>query len=199
MRSARDGKPIAEGALRNLAAARVGWRMVRKATHQSGRQSVPAVMADRLPACRGGTRRARRASAMTDRLPVFLPALKAAVPTLALSWATSTELITPFAFTSSRKFEPLTDTPTCDLVRATSEALTAALPFTSPTSTPMETGTSPVLFTLWSVTVIVWTLVTPVRLTVTCDPLTLKLLTLPVPEVTDALSTVTVVAKSIII
>src|SRR6266849_8026767 len=189
MRSARDGKPIAEGALRNLAAARVGWRMVRKATHQSGRQSVPAVMADRLPACRGGTRRARRASAMTDRLPVFLPALKAAVPTLALTWATSTELITPFAFTSSRKFEPLTATPTCDLVRLTSEALTAALPFTSPTRTPMETDVSPwsvPSFTLLSKTVITWTLVTPVRLTVTSDPLTLKLLTLPVPEVNTA-------------
>ena len=55
-------------------------------------------------------------------------------------------------------------------------------------------------FTLCSVTVIRWTLVTPVRLTVICDvPLPLKLLTIPVPEVTDALSTVTEVAKSIII
>src|SRR5439155_12998431 len=47
-----------------------------------------------------------------------------AVPTSALTCATSTELIAPFAFTSSRKFEPLTATPTCDLVRLTSEALT---------------------------------------------------------------------------
>ncbi len=46
---------------------------------------------------------------------------------------------------------------------------------------------------------ILWTLVTAVRLTVTCDPLTLKLLTLPVPEVTDALPSVTGVAKLIII
>ena len=46
---------------------------------------------------------------------------------------------------------------------------------------------------------ILWTLVTPVRLTVTCDPLTLKLLTLPVPEVAAVLPTVTGVAKLIII
>src|SRR3989442_5029799 len=68
-----------------------------------------------------------------------------AVPTLALTWATSVALIVPLAFTSSRKFEPLTSWPTCALVRLTSEALTTALPFTSPTSTPMETGTSPVV------------------------------------------------------
>jgi len=54
-------------------------------------------------------------------------------------------------------------------------------------------------FTLKSVTVILWTLLTPVRLTVTCDPLTLKLLTLPVPEVAAVLPTVTGVAKLIII
>ena len=42
-----------------------------------------------------------------------------------MTGATSTELITPLAFTSSRKFEPLTVAPTCDLVRATSAALTA--------------------------------------------------------------------------
>src|SRR5438876_10762653 len=125
-----------------------------------------------------------------------------AVPTSDLTSATSTELINPLAFTSSRKFEPVTACPTCDLVRLTSEALTTALPFTSPTSTPMETGTSPVLvpsFTLWSVTVIRWILVTPVRLTMTCDPLTLKLLTLPVPDVTATLSTVTALAKLTII
>src|ERR1700737_4687197 len=119
---------------------------------------------------------------------------RSAVPTLDLTSATSTELIVPLAFTSSRKFEPLTACPTCDLVRLTSEALTTALPFTSPTSTPMETGTLPMCvpsFTLKRVTVIRCTLVTPVRLTVTCDPLTLKLLTLPVPEVTEALRTVT--------
>jgi len=125
------------------------------------------------------------------------------VPTSDLTSVTSVALIVPFTFTSSRKFEPLTVCPTCDLVRLTSEALTTALPFTSPMSTPMETGTSPVVvpsFTLCSVTVIRWTLVTPVRLTVICDvPLPLKLLTIPVPEVTDALSTVTVVAKLIII
>src|SRR6266446_4787575 len=161
-------------------------------------------MADTLPACRGGTRRERRASAH-DGQDACLPARHqgSAVPTLALTCATSTELINPLAFTSSRKFEPLTAWPTCDLVRLTSEALTAPLPFTSPTSTPMETGTSPVLvplFTLWSVTVILWTLVTPVRLTVICGvPLPLKLLTIPVPEVTAALSTVTEVAKLIII
>ena len=66
----------------------------------------------------------------------------------------------------------------------------------------METGTLPTrapLFTLKSVTVILWTLVTPVRLTVTCDPLTLKLLMSPVPEVTEALSTVTLVANVMII
>ena len=57
--------------------------------------------------------------------------------------ATSVELIVPFAFTSSRKFELLTGMPTCDLVKATSVAFTAPLPFTSPTSTPMETGTLP--------------------------------------------------------
>ena len=44
------------------------------------------------------------------------------MPTLALTCATSTELITPFAFTSSRKFEPLIGWPACDLVRLTSEA-----------------------------------------------------------------------------
>jgi hypothetical protein len=66
----------------------------------------------------------------------------------------------------------------------------------------MERATLPMCvpsFTLKSVTVIRWTLVTPVRLVVTCDPLTLKLLTFPVPEVTDALPTVTGVAKLIII
>jgi hypothetical protein len=42
-------------------------------------------------------------------------------------------------------------------------------------------------------------LVTAVRLTVTCDPLTLKLLTLPVPDVTATLPTVTVLAKLTII
>src|ERR1700737_2407324 len=123
---------------------------------------------------------------------------RSAVPTLDLTRATSTELIRPFAFTSSRKFELETAWPTCDLVRLTSEALTTALPFTSPTRTPMETGTLPMCvpsFTLKSVTVIRWTLITPVRLTVTCDPLTVKLLTLPVPEVTAALPTVTEVAK----
>src|SRR4029077_5304933 len=124
------------------------------------------------------------------------------VPTLVLTCATSVALIVPFALTSSRKFEPEIAWPTCDLVRPTSEALTAAFPFTSPTSTPMETGTLPMCvpsFTLKSVTVILWTLVTPVRLTVTCDPLTVKLPTLPVPEVTEALPTVTVATKLIII
>src|SRR5439155_15691291 len=66
----------------------------------------------------------------------------------ALTCATSTELIAPFAFTSSRKFEPVTATPTCDLVRLTSEALTAPFPFISPTRTHMETGTSPVCGTI---------------------------------------------------
>src|SRR5438128_4567511 len=120
------------------------------------------------------------------------------VPTSDLTIATSVELIVPLAFTSSRKFPLPTGMPTCDLVRLTSEELTTALPFTSPTSTPMERGTLPMCvpsFTLMSVTVILWTLVTPVRLTVTCDPLTLKLLTLPVPEVTAALPTVTGFAK----
>src|SRR5439155_11367107 len=118
--------------------------------------------------------------------PATLSRQGSAVPTLDLTSATSTELIKPFAFTSSRKFEPVTAWPTCDLVRLTSEALTTALPFTSPISTPMETDVSPWCvpsFTLLSKTVITWTLVTPVRLTVTSDPLTLKLLTLPVPEV----------------
>src|SRR3984893_18645495 len=124
------------------------------------------------------------------------------VPRLVLICATSATLITPFAFTSSRKFELPTPWPTCALVRLTSAALTAAFPFTSPTSTPIETGTLPMCvpsFTLKSVTVILWTLVTPVRLTVTCDPFTVKLPTLPVPEVTEALPTVTGVAKLIVI
>ena len=53
--------------------------------------------------------------------------------------------------------------------------------------------------TLSSVIVILWTLITPVRLTVTADPFTLKLLTLPVPEVTEALPTVTEFMKLMII
>ena len=112
------------------------------------------------------------------------------MPTSDLTIATSVELIVPLAFTSSRKFDIVTGWPACDLVRLTSEELTAALPFTSPTRTPMGIGTLPMCvpsFTLKSVTVILWTLVTPVRLIVICDvPPPLKLLTLPAPEVTEA-------------
>jgi hypothetical protein len=46
------------------------------------------------------------------------------VPTSALTCATSSALIEPLAFTSSRKFEPLTGCPACDFVWLTSEALT---------------------------------------------------------------------------
>ena len=111
-------------------------------------------------------------------------------------------MIVPLAFTSSRKFPLPTGMPTCDLVKATSVALTAPFPFTSPISTPMETGTLLMCvpsFTLKSVTVILWTLVAPVRFTVTCDPLTVKLLMLLVPEVTEAPLTVTEFVKLIII
>src|ERR1700737_1816297 len=91
---------------------------------------------------------------------------RSAVPTLDLTSATSTELITPFAFTSSRKFELETGWPTCDLVRLTSEAFTVRLAFVSPIRMLIGITTLVEPFTSKSVTLIVWALATLVSGTV---------------------------------
>ena len=121
------------------------------------------------------------------------------VPDFDFTRLMSPALIEPLAFTSVRKLEPLTAWPDCPLAWATSLALTLPLLFVSPMSTPICTPTSPVvvpLFTPSNVTVILWALVTPVRLTVTVVvPLPPLPLTDPAPPVTAALMKVTELAK----
>ena len=73
------------------------------------------------------------------------------------------------------------------------------LPVVSPTSTPIGISRFPVVvpsFTPSNVTVILWALVTPVRLTVIIVvPLPLLPLDVPVPAVTPAMLKVTEVGK----
>ena len=111
---------------------------------------------------------------------------------------TSVPLMAPFTTTSSRKFEMVTACPDCNLVWLTSVPVTEPLPDVSPARILIGMETQPIFvpsLTSARLIEIVCALVTPERLTVTCDPLTLKVATFPVPDVTDAPLTDTGLAK----
>ncbi len=111
------------------------------------------------------------------------------VPEFCRTMNASPLLIVPSVFTSERKLFAPASCPERLRVSVESPELTLRSPFVSPTNTGMVTVPVPVVvpsFTPVRLMTSVCAFVTPLRFKVTCVPLALKLLTVPVPDVTAA-------------